>query len=176
MAWANTENMPVVYDEGNPEVYGLYWGGGQAIDGFAPYPRSAIVDSLGKIAFLDTRYDPTAMMAVIERLAGAPTGVVAGPLTNAGGTPLKILWGANPVSGPVSFRFNNRESGIINLTLFDVSGKQVHVVASRFFPAGNSSVSWNGKLLNGHPVPAGFYVLRLNSREGTWARKLTIAR
>lgn len=41
-----------------------------AVGASAPFPLDVVVDQDGAIAYVDTRYDPAAMEAVIEGLLG----------------------------------------------------------------------------------------------------------
>ncbi len=64
----------------------------------------------------------------------------------------------------------------VRIEAFDISGRRVAVIRDESLPAGWSHVSWDGSGLDGHPLSAGFYVMRLSTREGTSTRKVIVVK
>jgi len=81
----------------------------------------------------------------------------------------------NPTRGPGRYHVVLPGSGRVRLEVLDVGGRVVAQLADGFKPAGRHEFAWDGR---GHlgPVPAGVYVLRLESSGRTLTRKFVIAR
>jgi len=52
------------------------------------------------------------------------------------------------------------------LALFDLAGRRVAVLDRAVMSAGARSVTWNGRLADGRPAPAGSYLLRFRAADG----------
>jgi len=81
----------------------------------------------------------------------------------------------NPTRGLSRFRIVLPGAGRVRLEVLDVEGRVVAVLADGFEPAGRREFAWDGR---GHlgSVPAGVYVLRLESSGRSLTRKFVIAR
>jgi len=55
----------------------------------------------------------------------------------------------NPFNPEVTLRYENDQPGVLKLTVFDVAGRQVAILADGFHPRGTWEVSWNGQNLAG---------------------------
>ena len=75
----------------------------------------------------------------------------------------------NPVRGEASVRFALPESGRVDVTLYDVVGREVSSAQSARFEAGEQSVS-----LAASALPAGVYVVRLSTASGVVTGKFVI--
>ncbi len=85
-----------------------------------------------------------------------------GPLTVPAGRPASLafaLEGANPVEGTPRFRFALPEPGHVDVSVFDVSGRRVAVLAQGPYEAGVHHVAWAPG-----PEGAGVYFARLTTR------------
>jgi hypothetical protein len=79
----------------------------------------------------------------------------AGPAEPALGRPAP-----NPASGPVRMRYGIPASAAVRLTIVDLQGREVAVLAQGTQPAGWSWATWDGSTRNG-PAPGGVYFIRL---------------
>ncbi len=67
----------------------------------------------------------------------------------------------NPAHGPLAVNFELATDESVELTLFDVSGRQIRSLAKGAFPAGRHDVAWDGLDQAGHPAAPGVYLARL---------------
>ena len=80
-------------------------------------------------------------------------------------TPSLALQGAypNPFNPETKISFRVGASQHVELSVYDMSGRLVGVLADQVFTAGDHEVSWNGRDLTGSPVPSGTYFARVVS-------------
>ena len=71
--------------------------------------------------------------------------------------------------GATTIEFALPTAGDVGLAVFDVAGREVARLASRWFPAGSHHVSWAA-----HGAAPGVYLVRLESAGAVATRKLTI--
>jgi hypothetical protein len=64
----------------------------------------------------------------------------------------------NPFTGSATFVFSLSTPANVDLTVMDLAGRQVAVLAGGYLPAGSHSRTWNAA-----DVPAGLYMVRLSS-------------
>jgi len=67
----------------------------------------------------------------------------------------------NPASGAANVHFELAADERVELTLFDISGRQVRALAKGSFSAGPHDVRWDGLDGAGRPVASGVYLARL---------------
>jgi len=67
----------------------------------------------------------------------------------------------NPANGPLSVRFDLPADEQVELAMFDVSGRQVRMLAKGSFGAGRHDVTWDGRDESGRVTPPGVYLARL---------------
>jgi hypothetical protein len=82
----------------------------------------------------------------------------------------------NPFNPTTTISFSIPQRMVVDLTIFDVSGRRVVTLVHRTMPAGRSSVKWNGRDANGHAVGSGIYFYRLRSGSSTQTRKMVLLR
>ncbi|MGH2571308.1 MAG: FlgD immunoglobulin-like domain containing protein, partial [bacterium] len=56
--------------------------------------------------------------------------------------------------------------GRVVLSLYDVTGRRIALLADRAFEAGASAVTWDGRDSSGREAPAGIYFARLDTDGG----------
>jgi hypothetical protein len=78
----------------------------------------------------------------------------------------------NPATGITWLPFSLSRPGPMTLTLWDMRGAQVRVLASGTFKSGRYLLRWDGLDGRGRPVPAGVYLYRLTGPEGSLRKKL----
>jgi len=72
----------------------------------------------------------------------------------------------NPFSEQTTFTFTLPEAGIVNLTITDISGREIKTIASQNLPQGEHQFIWNGLNDNGEPCAAGTYFATLKLDSG----------
>jgi len=82
----------------------------------------------------------------------------------------------NPFNPMTTVSFSLDKSQNATVTVYDLSGRQVAVIADEHFEAGNHQVTWLGKDQSGREVSSGSYVVRLQSRLGTDVRTISLVR
>jgi DNA-binding beta-propeller fold protein YncE len=94
-----------------------------------------------------------------------------------GGATLSISapW-PNPARDAASVTVALTRGGTVGVDAFDVGGRCVRHVLARELPAGRSVVQWDLRDGSGRALPAGVYLLRVEFRGQTLARRLAIVR
>ena len=98
---------------------------------------------------------------------------------NEGGVTLGIDGGANDLEAVANFRLHQNypnpfnptttisydlpELSKINLTIYDVTGREITILHNQEQPAGHYDVQWNGVDESGHSVSTGVYFARLKA-------------
>ncbi len=80
----------------------------------------------------------------------------------------------NPFNPTTTIRFNISEAGNINLTIFDLMGREVRTLVQGFTNTGSQSVIWDGKDNNGGLLSSGVYIYRLESKKQQVSKKLIL--
>ncbi|MBW6514301.1 MAG: T9SS type A sorting domain-containing protein [Candidatus Syntrophosphaera sp.] len=81
----------------------------------------------------------------------------------------------NPFSGAAEISFEARESGNIDLAVYNLKGQKVKSLAKGAFSAGTHKLAWNGKEDQGQDLAAGIYLVRLRLPDGQSAvRRVTV--
>jgi len=84
--------------------------------------------------------------------------------------------GPNPGGGEASIAFRLVREAEATVSVFDVAGRRVAELSREQFPAGMSSLRWNGRDERGRSLPAGTYLVELRVGEWSMTRKLTRVR
>lgn len=108
--------------------------------------RSLVAGTFGRSMY---RYDLTQLPTASE---GRP-----------GTVSLDLEVGPNPSSGAVTFRFGLDESQAVTLSVFDLQGRRVAVLARREFGPGRHDVRWDAP----SGLAAGTYIARLAVERGS---------
>lgn len=82
----------------------------------------------------------------------------------------------NPFATATTLRFGMREAGDVRLEVFDLTGRRVRTLVSGTRPAGEHSVSWNGRDERGALARPGLYLVRLAADDLTATRRLILSR
>ena len=77
----------------------------------------------------------------------------------------------NPADGHATINFSLPRSGLVDLAVFDVSGRRFATLAQSAMSAGDHSVTWHSAT-----VPAGVYLCRLSHQGRTLTTRAVIAR
>ncbi|MBN2600983.1 MAG: T9SS type A sorting domain-containing protein, partial [Candidatus Marinimicrobia bacterium] len=70
----------------------------------------------------------------------------------------------NPFNQQTTIKYSVSELGSVEVTIYDVLGKQIRSLANGFHQPGIYEVSWDGTDSNGSPVPGGMYICRMSAR------------
>ncbi|MCD4828429.1 MAG: T9SS type A sorting domain-containing protein [Candidatus Cloacimonetes bacterium] len=92
------------------------------------------------------------------------------PVNDGEATPFRTaLAGAspNPFNPSTSVRFSLAVAGVARLSVYDVRGRLVRVLATEHRQAGEYVVVWDGRNDNGRTCASGVYLLRLQAGEKT---------
>ncbi len=189
----HTVNLPspVELQEGtNFYVYLNLSSGGQPFDCTSDVPvllgasTRTIVESKanpGESFFLDgsswvdlTTIDTTANFC-IKALTNTNLSISGGG--NISSQPLSVnpLY-PNPFSLQVTVPFSVNTTGRVNVTVFDLAGRQIQTILSDELAAGTHTVSWLGKDDSGNRVNAGVYFVRIFTDDATVTRKVVLTR
>jgi len=82
----------------------------------------------------------------------------------------------NPFNPHTTMRFSLPERRIVQIRVYDVSGRLVAILADRSYPAGPHSVEWDGISRSGQPAASGIYFYRLQAGQDTATRKMLLLR
>ncbi len=85
-----------------------------------------------------------------------------------GASVVLALRAASPVNDVARLGFDLPRAGTVSLSVHDVRGRRIwHGPSGDSYPAGTSNVTWDLHGAGGQRVPAGFYVARLVTAQGT---------
>jgi flagellar hook capping protein FlgD len=82
----------------------------------------------------------------------------------------------NPLGGAALVRFALPAPGRVRVTIHDLAGRLVRLLADETSEAGSRSLLWDGRDEQGRRVPPGPYFLRLDSNGATVGRKMMVLR
>jgi hypothetical protein len=82
----------------------------------------------------------------------------------------------NPLRAQGEIGYTLPEAGHVRLAAYDVTGRQVAVLADGAQEGGRHALRWDGRDARGNALPAGVYLLRLETAGRVTSRKLVIAR
>jgi hypothetical protein len=77
----------------------------------------------------------------------------------------------NPFNPKTEIRFALGEEDRVRLSVHDVHGRVVAILAEGILPAGSHRVPWTGKNAHGEAVASGVYFYRLTTEKGFEATK-----
>ncbi len=89
---------------------------------------------------------------------------------------LRLERSPNPFTERTAVRFRLPAAGPVRLTLHDLAGRTVAVLAAGEYPSGVHTVAWSGRGADGRRQPAGAYFFRLRTRQGEEVRRVTLLR
>ncbi len=80
----------------------------------------------------------------------------------------------NPFNPTTEIRFNLPDATQVELKVFNMVGQLVTTLVDGVRPAGVYTVQWNGKDVNGMPVPTGTYIYQLQAGSFTDTKKMLL--
>ena len=129
------------------------------------------IDAYGDIVGEGVRPDgaPRAFLLTPVGGTGVPGGSTVATLRFAGAMP-------NPVLHGTRFAFELPHAGRATLVLHDLSGRTVRELATGWFGAGPSSVTWDGRDDRGDRLAPGAYYANLATDQGRIAKRFVVVR
>ena len=119
-------------------------------------------------SFVDAAIDDFRLLGILGDITGTPENGSAGlAFALRSATP-------NPADGPVSIGFQVPVQADVDVRIFDVSGREIAVLAKGSYSAGSHEVQWNGRDARGHQVASGVYYYRMQANEYEATRSLTL--
>ena len=82
----------------------------------------------------------------------------------------------NPFNACATIKYTIEKGGITEITVYNVSGRQVRTLVNQFVPAGVHEVVWDGRNDSGGRVASGLYLYRLRADEVVETRKMILLR
>jgi hypothetical protein len=82
----------------------------------------------------------------------------------------------NPFNPQTAVSFSLTRAGWADVSVYDLTGRQVTSLATRQFDAGPHTVTWTGRDSRGGVVPSGTYIVRLETEERVESRKVMLVR
>jgi len=82
----------------------------------------------------------------------------------------------NPFNPITRIDYQVPQAAIVNISVYNISGRLVTTLVNAVKSPGSYSVSWNATDQNGLPVAGGIYIARMVSKNYSASRKLTLIR
>ena len=80
----------------------------------------------------------------------------------------------NPFNPVTTINYIIPEDGLVNITIFDIIGRDVKTIVNRSQTAGYKSVQWNATNNQGDPVSAGIYLYRIKAGDFSQIKKMLL--
>lgn len=82
----------------------------------------------------------------------------------------------NPFNPETQIRFDVSGTGMqkIRLSVYDILGREIRVLADRTFAPGSHDIRWDGRDASGIAQGSGLYILRMESAQGTLTRRMVL--
>ena len=80
----------------------------------------------------------------------------------------------NPFNPVTTLRYDLPETGLVNITIYDMLGRQVKTLINQTQDAGFKSVVWNATNAYGKPVSAGIYLYQIQAGEYISTKKMVL--
>ena len=80
----------------------------------------------------------------------------------------------NPFNPSTTLRYELPEDGLVNVTIYDMMGRQVSTLLSSHQTAGYKSVIWDATNDYGKPVSAGIYLYQIQAGEFVQTKKMVL--
>ena len=80
----------------------------------------------------------------------------------------------NPFNPITTLQYDLPENGLVNVTVYDMLGRQVKTLINQTQDAGFKSVVWNATNDYGKPVSAGIYLYQIQAGENISTKKMVL--
>jgi len=82
----------------------------------------------------------------------------------------------NPFNPQTTITFSLERDTWATVGVYELTGKRVTLLTDRTHTAGTHTVTWSGRDAQGHAVPSGTYLIRLETKSALQARKVMLLR
>jgi len=82
----------------------------------------------------------------------------------------------NPFNPLTTVSFSVANNGLVQLSVYSISGARIAVLMQKDLSPGKYEVSWDGRDTIGRPVPSGVYLFRLEAGDFVATRKMVLLR
>ncbi len=111
-----------------------------------------------------------------ELIGAAAAGCGSSPVPQALLSDLVLGNQPNPFNPRTTIFFELPESGPAHLRIFDLAGRLVTDHSWSDLPAGRTTFEWNGKDLHGRSVTSGIYFYRVDTRNQSRTKRMSLIR
>ena len=80
----------------------------------------------------------------------------------------------NPVNPITTLRYDLPENSLVNITIYDMLGRQVKKLINQTQEAGFKSIIWDATNNYGKPVSAGVYLYQIQAGEFVQTKKMVL--
>jgi flagellar hook assembly protein FlgD len=80
----------------------------------------------------------------------------------------------NPFNPVTTIRYDLPENSMVNITIYDMLGKQVTTLINKNQDAGYKSITWDATNDYGKPVSAGIYLYQIHAGEYISTKKIVL--
>lgn len=80
----------------------------------------------------------------------------------------------NPFNPSTDITYSVEEASVISVQIFDLTGRLVQSYEPGFQVIGTYSVTWEGQLANGLPVPSGIYFYRISAGDQSLVQRMLL--
>ena len=80
----------------------------------------------------------------------------------------------NPFNPVTTLRYDLPENGLVNITIYDMMGREVKILVNGSQTAGSRIFQWNTTNNEGQPVSAGVYLYRIEAGEFSQTKKMIL--
>jgi hypothetical protein len=80
----------------------------------------------------------------------------------------------NPFNPKTYIAYNLAEPANVNISVFDLQGRQIKTLFKGHQPAGNYHIYWDGLNENGSKVPSGNFIIRMQAENSTQIQKVML--
>ena len=80
----------------------------------------------------------------------------------------------NPFNPVTTLRYDLSENGLVNITIYDMLGREVKTLINQTQDAGYKSVIWDATNDYGKPVSAGIYLYQIQAGEYISTKKMVL--
>jgi hypothetical protein len=82
----------------------------------------------------------------------------------------------NPFNAGTNIRFEVPSAGYVELSVYDLLGRQVAILLDDFISAGNHVITWDGRAGDGNTMATGVYFYRLRAKDFDETKKMLLVK
>jgi flagellar hook assembly protein FlgD len=135
-----------------------------AAEGFGP-AAGMVLDSTGQGAYVTSLFT-----GEVLHISGFVSGISSIQNTSGAG----LLAFPNPFHASTNIQFQLKQNSDVQLSILDLTGKELFAVNEGILTAGSHNFSWNGTNSSGKTLPAGTYIVQLKTDQGIENSKIIL--